>query len=282
MSEEHPVFNDEDLAFWDQQGYVVLPNAVPQDHLDTVIDEIWTFLGMDRDDPGACYREPHRVGGMVEMYQTQGLWNNRQHPRVHRAFTQLWGTPWLWVTMDRVNMKPPVREDKPEWDHEGRIHWDMDTSRRPFRFGMQGVLYLSDTEENQGTFQCVPGFHRQFEDWVRTQPPDRDPHRPDLEGLEVKKIAGKAGDLLIWQRLLPHGNSRNTSDRPRLAQYITMLPAPQEPGEVGEERVKMWRDRLHPPGKAFPGDSRRYEQKHNEPADLTPLGRKLLGIDAWS
>ena len=28
---------------------------------------------------------------MVEMYQHQALWDNRQRPRVHRAFAQVWG-----------------------------------------------------------------------------------------------------------------------------------------------------------------------------------------------
>ena len=93
---------------------------------------------------------------------------------------------------------------------------------------MQGVLYLTDTAEDQGGFQCVAGFHRLFDEWVKTQPKDRNPRQPDLAGLEVKSIAGKAGDLLIWHRLLAHGNGHNRSDKPRMAQYIAMLPASAE------------------------------------------------------
>jgi ectoine hydroxylase-related dioxygenase (phytanoyl-CoA dioxygenase family) len=113
---------------------------------------------------------------------------------------------------------------------------------------------------------------------------------PDLsrlpEGYEVTPIPGKAGDLLIWNRRLAHGNGRNTSDRPRLAQYISMSPAPAPPlSEEAEarrqERIAMWRDRLPPKGKAFPGDPRRKEELFGQTAELTPLGRKLLGIDLW-
>jgi ectoine hydroxylase-related dioxygenase (phytanoyl-CoA dioxygenase family) len=161
------------------------------------------------------------------------------------------------------------------------VHWDLDSSAPPKGLKVQGVLYLTDTDEDQGTFQCVPGFHRLFEEWVKTQPADRDLRRPDLEGLEVRKIPGRAGDLLIWHSMLPHGNSRNTSDRPRLAQYITMSPAPQNNEEYRRQRIRMWRDRLPPEGKAFPGDKRQVEQRGGTTAVLTELGKKLLGLERW-
>ena len=269
----------EDFSFWDKNGYVVIPDVVPPQNLQAVIDEIWDFLGMSPDEPDDWYREPATKGGMVEMYQIQGLWNNRQHPKVHQAFSEIWGTQKLWVSMDRANFKPPQREDKPDWKHEGMIHWDLDTSKRPIAFGVQGVLYLEDTGEDQGTFQCVPGFHRYFEEWVRSQPEDRNPSQPHLEGLDISKIAGKAGDLLIWHRLLAHGNSVNRSDRPRLAQYITMSPANDVDEKARKDRVHLWKERLSPKG--FLGDERRWEE-NNPPAELTDLGRRLVGLDTWS
>ena len=268
--------------FWDENGYVIVRDAVSAENLEILIAEIWDFLGMDPDNQDDWYREPLRVGGMVEMYQTQGLWNNRQYPRVHEAFSELWGRRDLWVSMDRANLKPPRRHDKPDWDHEGMIHWDLDSTARPIGLRVQGVLYLADTAEDQGTFQCVPGFHRQFEEWVKTQPEDRDTRRPDLEGLEVKRIPGKAGDLLIWHSLLPHGNSRNTSTKPRLAQYISMSPASPDNEEARQRRIQMWRERLSPDGRAFPGDPRQIEQRHGKTAELTDLGKKLLGLELWN
>jgi hypothetical protein len=43
----------------------------------------------------------------------------------------------------------------------------------------------------------------------------------------------------------------------------------------------MWRDRLPPEGSAFPGDPRGWEREHGQTAELTPLGRKPLGLDRW-
>ena len=283
------VLSKKDWAFWEENGYVVVHDAVPQENLDAMVDAIWTFLEIDRDDWEQWYRHkpytretygssPIAAGGNVEFYQHQALWDNRQYPKVHQAFSEIWGTEKLWVSVDRACMKLPVREDNPDYNYKGFVHWDVDTAQ-PVPFGVQGVLYLTDTAEDQGGFQCVPGFHRTFYEWVKTQPEDRHPRRPDLQGLEVKPIAGQAGDLLIWHRLLLHGNGRNRSDKPRFAQYINMSPA----GDSTEKRqsaIKGWQERRATAG--WPGDARDWEHKNQQPAVLTELGRKLLGVDSWS
>ena len=160
------------------------------------------------------------------------------------------------------------------------IHWDTDTSVLKVPFGVQGVLYLTDTSEDPGGFQCVPEFHNLFEDWVKSQPEDRNPRRPDLEGLEVKSIPGKTGELLIWHRLLAHGNGHNLSNRPRLAQYITMSPSEGRKEEERKERIEAWQSCR--PTTRWPGDPRDWEHKTQKPAKLTELGKKLLGVEAWN
>jgi hypothetical protein len=282
-----PVLSSEDHAFFHRNGYVIVPNAAPQENLDAAIDAIWEFLGMDRNDSSDWYRDPLRPNGMVEMYQHQALWNNRQSPRIHQAFSELLGTHRLWVSIDRACMKPPHHPAHPEYDHKGFIHWDMDTTHPVQRLGLQGVLCLADTDRDQGGFQCVPRLFREFDAWVRSQPADRNPFVPDLTGFDVEPIAGKAGDLIIWNRRLAHGNGHNVAKRPRLAQYIAMFEAePETAGAEGwgggrESRIREWRERLAPDAAWAPGDPREWERKHGKTAELTPLGRKLLGVDLW-
>src|SRR5207244_11993929 len=108
------------------------------------------------------------------------------------AFADLWGTEKLWVSMDRANLKPPVRPDKPQWDNKGFVHWDVDTGLKPIPFWAQGVLYLEDTAEDQGGFHCVPGFHKTFYWWVKTQAETRNTRNPHMTALTLKKVAGKA------------------------------------------------------------------------------------------
>jgi hypothetical protein len=67
--------------------YVILHDAVPPANLQAVIDDVWGFLEMDPEDSGTWYKQqavaegqrpPHGAGGMVEIYQSQSLWDNRQ------------------------------------------------------------------------------------------------------------------------------------------------------------------------------------------------------------
>jgi ectoine hydroxylase-related dioxygenase (phytanoyl-CoA dioxygenase family) len=86
------------------------------------------------------------------------------------------------------------------------------------------------------------------------------------------RVAMRAGDLLIWSTLLPHGNGHNVSQRPRLAQYIAMHVT--EEGNEAKRRVRIncWRNRLPPPDAPFPGDPRKIEEQLGRLAELTPLG----------
>jgi ectoine hydroxylase-related dioxygenase (phytanoyl-CoA dioxygenase family) len=185
------------------------------------------------------------------------------------------------ASIDRANFKPPADPAHPEHDHKGFIHWDTDTSLYPnIPFRVQAVLALTDTAENMGGFQCIPEIYQQLDVWIARQPADRHPFRPDYTGFEITKLGMRAGDLVIWTTLLPHGNGHNQSNQPRLAQYITMNPAEADNAELRETRLNCWRENRPMPHRAFPGDPRGIEQDR-PPAELTPLGRKLLGIEPW-
>lgn len=279
------ILNEQDHTFFQDNGYLRVRQAAPKADCDAMIAAMWQFLEMDPNHPEMAYRLPLKPGGMIEMYQHQALWNNRQNPRLYEVFAELLGTPRLCVSIDRCGIKLPYNPAHPDYDHKGFTHWDVDTTHLPVRFGVQGVLCLSETSADMGGFQCIPGFHKNLEAWIAQQPADRNPHSPDLarlpEGMQVIPIPAGAGDLIIWNNLLAHGNGRNISDRPRYSQYISMFPADRLTQETREHRIHCWLER-QPPGNAiFPGDPREIEQTRQQTAELTPLGRKLLGLDLW-
>ena len=92
----------------------------------------------------------------------------------------------------------------------------------------------------------------------------------------------EAGDLLIFNSSQPHGIRANISgNKVRIAQYISMMPAEEDNEQLREWRITSWRDRVAPEGYAFPGDPRGWEKTKYGTAQLSPLGRKLLGLDKW-
>jgi hypothetical protein len=282
-----PVLTADDRAFFEKNGYVVVPQVVPQENCDAVIDDIYRFLEMDPHDRSTWYPIERR-GTLAHIHQTQSLWDNRQHPRIHRAFADLYGTEKLWVSFDRASMKPPIDPNYPHYQDNGFVHWDMDTRDLSGPLFVQGVLVLADTAENQGGFCCIPGFIGEIlTDWIARQPADRNPVAPDLstlpDGYQVTPIPGKAGDLVIWDRRLAHGNGRNEAETPRLCQYLTMYHASDDAGQR-TERIACWREHTAPPywEKDIPAPYKGKEATlWPEPATLTALGRKVLGADPW-
>jgi Phytanoyl-CoA dioxygenase (PhyH) len=270
-----PVLSAEDRAFWDEHGYVVVRDAVPPENCAEAARAVWEFLEMDPDNPVSWYPDPPRRTIMVEIYQHQALWDNRQFPRVHQAFAEIWATERLWVSFDRASMNPPER---PDWPFPGpHLHWDMKLEM-PVTLKVQGVLYLTDTPAEQGAFTCIPGFQRKLEGWLASLPPGAEARKVIRESSDAQPIGGKAGDLVIWHSALPHGSRPNTAQRPRLAQYITMFPARAENEEGRQRRITGWKERLTGLGK----EQQEKEHFHGRTAELTPLGRKLLGLDRWA
>lgn len=316
------MLNTADLQHMEEKGYVVIPNAVCTEDVAAVVDGIWSHMRMDPNDPDSWYEDPNgdklqKYGFMRQMH-TPAMWRVRQSPKIHRAFARLWGTDNLWITIDRCIIKPPLRTDRPEWgmtgDPRGLLHWDFPVAINPKRFKLfQAMVYLEDTAANQGTFQCVPGFQNRYEAWHASRKGDFEfgVHNgtPMEQGLESPTpIAGKAGDLLIWDSFTPHGHCYNTSEKPRLAQFLTMWPATEEgheaslrvfwPGSspsddgstLGEKcggleaerlsRILQWREGLQTDYER-PLPERVAFQDDVPSCSLSLLGRRILGLEKW-
>lgn len=282
------VLSMDDWHFWRENGYIVIKGAVAKEQARQTAEFLWEFEEKDPQDPSTWYTAPRAEiqmkelagTGMVEVYNHQHLWNNRQSRRIYEAFTDIWGTDKLWVTIDRANLNFPIRTDH---SYKGFIHWDYDPETKPQQ--VQGVLALADqTDPNMGGFQCIPWLYRNYDQWKLTQPADRNRFQPDITGLEDKivKVPLEAGDLLIFNSMQPHGIRPNLSeDKVRIAQYISMMPAQEDNESLRSWRIKSWKDRIAPEGYAFPGDPRNWEQTRYETATLSELGEKILGLKSW-
>ncbi|MEJ2457481.1 MAG: phytanoyl-CoA dioxygenase family protein [Novosphingobium sp.] len=221
-----PVLSAADLAQWHEQGFVVLRGAISREEAAAVEQVLRNQLGATPDAPESW---PHT--------ETEGIWVNLSHHpamdaarrslRVRKAFAQLWGTPDLWLIIDRLGFNPPATWADPY--RGGGVHWDVSLAR-PIPFATQAILYLTDTAADQGALRLVPGFHRIIDDWLDGEGRN-DPRNHDFTA-RTRTVPAGAGDLVIWHHALPHDASPNLSDKPRLVQYLNMFSADVPPNPV--------------------------------------------------
>ena len=281
------VLSVKDWKFWIENGYIVIKNAVAKEQAKKTASFLWEFEEKNSEDPSTWYSLPRAEmkmkelagTGMVELYNHQYLWENRQERKIYESFVDIWGTEKLWVTIDRANLNFPIRKN---FQYKSFIHWDYDPDTKPQN--VQGVLALEDqTDLSMGGFQCIPWLYKNYNLWKKSQPKNRDRFKPDVSGLEDKivKVPLEAGDLLIFNSTLPHGIRPNNSSKVRIAQYISMMPAEEENLDLKNWRINSWKNRVAPEGHAFPGDPRKWEQIKYKTAKLNHLGEKLLGLKSW-
>lgn len=148
---------------------------------------------------------------------------------------------------------------------------------------VQGGVNLAENKEEDGGFWLVPGFHKYLSTWTAEHRhfaksyPSRNQFNlfdrsliPELYDAAVH-IATRAGSAILWNQRTLHGSRSNTSDRPRYAQFYKMFPA--EHPSMTPERAKYRRDAILKKLKMA---------KINPDEDLTPLGRKIFGLEITS
>jgi hypothetical protein len=218
---EVQIFGEEDMEHWNKEGYVVLKNAISKEDCEQTVNLICRQIGADLNDTSSWYEShPLKQGIMIQFFNHEILDKNRFSNKIRLAFEQLWQKKNLLVSMDRVSFNPPETDT---YKFQGpNLHWDV-SLKQPIPYGIQGLLYLTDTDEDQGAFTVIPGFHNLIDDWL----PTLKVHPREVNLLEIfeeQPIAAKAGDFIFWNHCLPHGSRPNHSTFPRIVQYINYQP----------------------------------------------------------
>jgi ectoine hydroxylase-related dioxygenase (phytanoyl-CoA dioxygenase family) len=185
---------------------------------------------------------------------------NRQNENIYKAFSILLDKKDLIVNHDRGSLFRPT-EINSSWKTSLNLHLDMNPfdwlyskedkfiklmgdlsydDEHSFIFennqicssdGMflQGVINLHDNMEEDGGYIVVPGFHHIFKEYFGTSKPDFDLKSFSFDKKDPimklsKRIAMKAGSVVIWNQMMPHGSAPNFSGNLRCAQFIRMFP----------------------------------------------------------
>ena len=216
------VLSESDLDYWNKNGYIVVKQAISEEDCEQTRNAILEYLNTSMENSESWYNNHEAKEGLMVLFTQHAiLEKNRASPKIRKAYQQLYKTDKIYKTVDKVSFNPP---ENATYKFRGSpLHWDV-SLHLPIPFRLQGLLYLTDVQENSGAFSCVAGFHHQIEDWLQNVPSNIHPRDLAIKELEAKPVLGNAGDFIIWHQALPHCATPNRSIKPRMVQYLTYLP----------------------------------------------------------
>ncbi len=260
-----------------EEGWLAVADVVPREVRESVISSICEFLKVDPNDTASWYQHTLGGHGIVPLHHHQALWDVRQLPSVYELFTEVYETPELWVTMDRVSFKAPADERWPDSSRMSPFHWDGDPRQKQLM--VQGLVFLTDTEPHQGGVAFLPDLYKQLDAWTEEPHSEEEWRRPDCSPYPVTRVPGKAGTVVVWHRNMPHTSALNRGTKPRFVQYVTMSPAGND--DERAERVQLWRNKIPPPWAVRQNVPMQQNPEPGDSPTLTALGRKLVGVEPW-
>lgn len=227
------------------EGYVVIKQALSPEEVLVAKNLLWkdfeeTSAGLSRDDIESWKSwKLSRSGLNPDVAQGKGAWHVRACPGVSKAFSQIWETSDLIVSMDcAIAWRPWWLESSWKPRTEG-LHLDQNPFTKPGRECVQGMVPLLPVSNASGGLQVVPQSHT---DEAKEALKREYPHLlckgdwcmlNDSDFTATLLLAGP-GDLILWDSRTVHGGlvgtgdaqeiQANSSELARLAVAVSMVP----------------------------------------------------------
>jgi len=209
-----------------RDGFVIIPNAVPQQILDRLnrdVDDAWAGNGR------GLKIETYPQGGGLEIVDIDARYA-KQTTKLLDAYQKLESARLAAAAPDAVEFMTAVFEDKPRafqqlhflWGSGQAIHKDtayVKVDGNPMSM-IASWLALEDIQPGTGELEYYVGSHRGpdyifggFSKWMESAPHEHDSFlaalhsEAELHGFRRSSFLPKAGDLLLWHADLAHGGS---------------------------------------------------------------------------
>jgi ectoine hydroxylase-related dioxygenase (phytanoyl-CoA dioxygenase family) len=215
--------------------------------------------------------KPYRMlpdGTRDDFVDTPELLSLLANQRLYEVAAQLLGSPHLRAFDGSVGITlrndsdrgAPLSQDV---HIDASVPPEMDTFLgTPEELQVGGCYYLTDVETDGGGIHVVPGGHRWVAETAARSAGGRHLHQnwKKIRDLATTEVTGKAGDFAMLHHLMPHAASHNRRPAARLAVFVRYVRTDHPYGDI----------KLH-----------RRTYTGTQLAALSPLGRRLLGLDPW-
>jgi phytanoyl-CoA dioxygenase PhyH len=213
----------EQLAFYDENGYLVLPGRIPADMLDRLrtAGEHWMAAGrgLDGAEGGDDYQFADRPSGRV-MFRVDYI-----HDKGEPASLELLGSPEILGIAESLagpNFVPTYESMVFKDAGDGApIHWHQDAVH-PRNGRITNVdIYLDESVAGAGALRVIPGSHRQAADICGLE----ESHGWDIPGAIEVPLA--PGDVLLHDVMIVHGSPPALGNKLRRTIYYEFRAAEQ-------------------------------------------------------
>lgn len=247
IESQHAGFHRDDITTWDKfkstgkyglsmrgpSFHPVLVNNRQNPLLFRILQNIVGDDPMISHDRFSIYRSTAIDGG--ERFKTI--------PNIHLDLN-----PWWWL---ESSSDVTIGAESLQYDDEQDFIKENNLVVRANGMHVQGVINLDDNLSEDGGTLIVPGFHKQLESWcAKNESRLRKPlpwitlGAKDNENFlrYGQRVPMRQGSVLIWNQVVMHGSSPNSSSRCRMGQYFKAFPRSQS---ISDDRLKRRASALH-------------------------------------
>ena len=230
------MFTAEQIDHYNREGYVVYPNFISGDDLDSLkaeIDRISEGNSRADHDSERMEMEPGQDpdGKLVRrIYEPCTFYEPfrdfSESTALLDCVEQLFG-PNLIFHYSKINMKPQNIGSVVEW------HQDLSYYPLSNRDSVSILFYLDDTSEENGCLKVIPRRHKAPLMSHSTEGFFRGKVTEEVNDSEAVLLEGTGGSAIFMSSMTPHASAINSSDRPRKTLILSYRAADAFPIHCG-------------------------------------------------
>lgn len=225
------MLSDAQRAFYAENGYLMIENAVTPDQLDRLRAITARLIDASRTvsesndvydlDKGHGPESPRLTRIKIPHKQDPYFWEVLRNSTMTQVLNDLLG-PDTTILTSKLNTKAPGGGRAVEWHQDWAFY--PHTNDDLLAFG----LMLEDVDEANGPLMVIPGTHRGpvldhtsngvFAGAIN-------PDDPAFDREKIVTLTGKAGSMTVHHARLLHGSAPNRSDRARMILFYECASA---------------------------------------------------------
>jgi len=219
------LLDDEVVATFERDGFVVLPGLLDVDELDRYGDLVTTAVAERNADDTTPLGEKSRY--QQSFVQCMNLWEDHPdvrpltfHPKLGQAAAELLRVPAIRLWHDQALYKQPGGRGTDA--HQDHPYWPIEETP-----SITAWIPFDGSTLQSGAMAYLPGTHaiglRKFVNIFFGEPEDILAH-PEVAGIEPVFVEVPKGSVAFHHGLTVHLANANTTDRPRAVHTIIYFP----------------------------------------------------------